>query len=303
MVVTFVGVLLNILGNWMLIWGVPGVVRPMGVVGSGAATSLVRWCMFAAMAAYVFRRAGLRAGRPVARRPEWTRLGRIARLGGPIAAQYGAEVGVFATAAVMMGWLGRAQIAAHQVTISIASTTFMVALGVGFAGGIRVGQHVGARDLRGVHRATAATYLLVLAFMGACALAFLAAPRFLVGLYTHDPTVMELGTTLLFLAAAFQLFDGGQVAGVMVLRGAADTRVPMLITILGYWVVGFPVAWFLGFRTSLAHAGIWTGLVVALGVVALLLAWRVRRVVWGARPLVPVARDGVDEGELAATAV
>ena len=106
------------------------------------------------------------------------------------------------------------------------------------------------------------------------------APRFIIGLYTADPAILRIGSGLLLMAAAFQLFDAAQVAGLQVLRGAADTRVPMWITLIGYWLIGFPVAYLLGFRTPLRHIGIWAGLVVGLAVVAGLLALRVRRVMW-----------------------
>jgi MATE family multidrug resistance protein len=116
--------------------------------------------------------------------------------------------------------------------------------------------------------------------MAVCALAFVAAPRAVIALYTRDPQVLEVGVALLFLAALFQLFDGAQVAGICVLRGAADTRVPMYMTLAGYWGVGFPVSYLLGFHTPLAHLGVWAGLVASLAVVAVMMAVRVRRVLW-----------------------
>jgi multidrug resistance protein, MATE family len=131
-----------------------------------------------------------------------------------------------------------------------------------------------------VRRAVLTTYLLVTAFMGLCALAFLAAPRWILELYTRDPQIVAAGLGLLAMAAAFQVFDGAQVAGLCALRGAADTRIPMWITLLGYWAVGAPLAYLLGFHTPLGAPGVWAGLVVALAVVAVLLAWRVRRVLW-----------------------
>ena len=169
--------------------------------------------------------------------------------------------------------------------INIASATFMVAMGTSLAGSIRVGQHVGAGSRRGVHRAVLTTYAVVVAFMAVCALAFLILPRWLLGLYTGDPRIVEVGMGLMVMAAAFQVFDGAQVAGLCALRGAGDTRVPMWITILGYWVIGAPVAYLLGFRAGWGGPGIWAGLVVSLGIVSILLAWRARRVLWD-RPLV-----------------
>jgi multidrug resistance protein, MATE family len=278
MVITFGGVAVNAVANLAFIYGAGGIVPAMGVVGAGWSTTVVRWCMLAGLAAFILWRPALRLAGDVRRRPEWEMIGHIAHIGLPIGAQLGAEIGIFAFAAVMMGWLGPVEQAAHQVTMNIAATTFMVALGTALAGGIRVGQHVGAGNARGMRRATGATYVVVLAFMALTALAFVAAPEWLVGLYTRDPAILRIGVALMAMAAAFQLFDGAQAAGLCTLRGAADTRVPMLITLFGYWAVGAPVAYVLGFHTPLGAVGIWAGLVVALGVVALLLAWRVHRV-------------------------
>jgi MATE family multidrug resistance protein len=287
MSVTFIGVALNALGNQLFIYGVPGVVPRLGLVGSGLSTTVVRWAMLGVMVGYVARHRELSPFRGASLRPHLERLRRIARIGIPIGAQLGAEIGTFAFAAVMMGWMGEAQLAAHQITLNLASGTFMVAVGAAIAGSIRVGRAVGAGSRRGVHRAVVASYLVSLGFMTVCAVTFLAFPRFLLELYTRDAEIVRYGTGLLFMAALFQLFDGAQVTGISILRGAADTRVPMLITLLGYFVVGVPMAYWLGFHTPLRHVGIWTGLTVSLAVVALLLLWRVRQVLWR-RPIIAV---------------
>lgn len=281
MAITLWGIVLNVAANYLLIWGVPGWIPALGVVGAALATSMVRWTMVVAMLLLVVRRAELNPFRGGTAAADAPRIRRILAVGGPVGAQLGAEVGIFAFAALMMGWLGPVQLAAHQVAINVASTTFMVGLGTSIAGSIRVGQHLGARNAGAARRAALATYLLVLGFMGTCGLVFVAIPRPIIGLYTADPEILRLGTGLLLLAAAFQLFDGAQVAGLQVLRGTADTRAPMVMTLVGYWLVGFPVAYLLGFRTPLAHLGIWTGLVAGLAVVAVLLGLRVRRVLWG----------------------
>jgi MATE family multidrug resistance protein len=128
--------------------------------------------------------------------------------------------------------------------------------------------------------------------MACCAAVFVLAPRWLIGLYTPHPEIVAVGAQLLLLAAAFQVFDGGQVAGVGVLRGAADTRGPMLVAAFGYWVVGLPIAYVLAFHAQLGAVGVWTGLSVGLAAVAVLLAWRVRRVLWRG-PVRRVARPCV----------
>jgi MATE family multidrug resistance protein len=298
MSVTFIGVAVNVLGNQAFIHGVPGVVRPLGLAGSGLSTTVVRWAMLAVMAGYVARHPELSPFRGASLRPHLEHLRRIAKIGVPIGAQLGAEIGTFSFAAVMMGWMGPSQLAAHQITLNLASATFMVAVGAAIAGSIRVGRAVGAGSPRAVHRAVVASYLVSLGFMAVCAVTFLSFPRFLLELYTHDAEIVRYGTGLLFMAALFQLFDGAQVTGISLLRGAADTRVPMLITLVGYFAVGMPMAYGLGFHTPLRHVGIWTGLTVSLAVVGLLLLWRVRLVLWR-RPLVSVVGSRVTTAPVA----
>ena len=289
MLMMFIGVAVNVGGNFLLIYGFDvrlpllgtWTVPAGGLVGSGWSTTIVRWAMCAALLLYLLRRRDLNpfAGERLA--PAAARLRRMLHIGLPVGGQYGAEVGVFSLAVILMGWISPVAQAAHQVTINIASATFMVAMGTSLAGSIRVGQHVGAGSRRGVHRAVVSTYVLVMAFMVLCALLFLAAPRWILGLYTQDPGIVSVGMGLLAMAAAFQVFDGAQVAGLCALRGAADTRIPMGITVLVYWGIGAPAAYLLGFHTRMGPQGVWLGLVVSLAAAAVLLGWRVRRVIWG----------------------
>lgn len=275
MVVTLVALAVNVGCNAVLIYGM-GPVPALGVEGSGWATTIVRWAMLLLLGGWIAR-SGLHPLAGAAWRLGRERAGRIALIGVPIGAQMGLEVGLFAFAAVMMGWLGPLELAAHQVTINIAATTFMVALGVSMAGSVRVGQHIGARRPRDLRRAIYATYLLAVGFMGICALTFVVAPGTLIGLYTGDREIIEMGTRLLLIAALFQVFDGAQVAGVSVLRGAADTRVPMVIAALGYWGLGLPVGVLLAFPLDLGAEGIWLGLTAGLAAVAALLGVRVMK--------------------------
>lgn len=280
MVFTFLGLALNVLANRVLIYGVGDVVPAMGLVGSGWATTIVRWSMFLGLAAWVAWRPHLHPFRAVRRRIDAALLGRIATIGAPVGMQFGLEVGLFSFAAIMMGWVGPIELAAHQVTINIAATTFMVALGVSLAGSIHVGQHIGGNRPDAMRRAVLATYTLAIGFMALCALVFVTAGDALIGLYTNDAAIVALGAQLLLVAAAFQVFDGAQVAGVSVLRGAADTRTPMLIAGFGYWGVGMPIAWLLGFRTSLGPVGVWIGLSAGLAAVGVLLGLRAYRKLW-----------------------
>ena len=286
MVVSLLGLAANVALNDVLIHGA-GPVPAMGVVGSGYATSIVRWLMFGALLGYTLRHREfdpVRAAPAGAWRVDRERIGRIFRLGLPIGLAFGLEIGLFAAAALLMGWFGPVEIAAHQVTINIASATFMLALGTSMAGSIRVGQTIGAGDIVATRQAIVATYLLSVGIMATCGLVFVLAPTFLIGLYTHDAGIMEIGRQLLFIAAAFQVFDGAQVAGISVLRGSGDTKVPMLLAGAGYWGVGMVAALLLGFETTLGPVGIWMGLCAGLAAVALALFIRVRSVLWRRTP-------------------
>jgi MATE family multidrug resistance protein len=282
MVITFFALGLNIVANRIFIYGVEGWIPAMGVVGTGWATTTVRWAMLLAMLVYLLRHAEVQPFRGARLRPDRALLARITTIGSPIGAHFGLEVGLFSFAAVMMGWLGPVQLAAHQVTINIASTTFMVALGVSLAGSIRVGQRIGQHRPRAMRRAALGTYVLATGFMACCALLFVLLPRALMRIYTPDPEIIALGATLLMFAAAFQVFDGAQVAGGSILRGAAETRSPMVIAAVGYWAVGLPIAYVLAFPAGMGPSGIWAGLSVGLAVAAVLLAGRVRGSLWKA---------------------
>jgi multidrug resistance protein, MATE family len=240
--------------------------------------------MLAAMVGYVISRADLHPFRHVSLRLNPPLLEIIVRIGAPAGLQIAAEVSLFTLAAIMMGWFGPVELGTHQVTINIAATTFMLALGVSLAGSIRVGQRIGAGDQPGTRRVVLLTYGYATVVMGLTALMFLLIPEALLRLYTQDPEIIRLGASLLFMAALFQIFDGTQAAGFNVLRGAADTRVPMLIAMFAYWGVGAPAMYLLGFHSPLGPVGVWAGLVVGLAAATALLSWRVRVIHWH-RPL------------------
>ena len=270
--------LLNWLANWMFIYGHGGA-PALGVEGSAWATTLSRWVMMAALALYVFRRGDLRRFHVLAPRGriDGALMRRLLRLGGPVGMQYGMENGVFAAATVMMGWMGTTALASHQVAINLCSITFMVPFGFAATAAARVGHAIGRGDISGARHAAWVCYVLGVGFMAVSAFVFAAFGGALARLYTHDPAVVVLATQLLLVGAAFQLFDGGQTIGIGALRGAADTRVPMYVTMIAYWGVGLPIGWWLGFRGGLGPIGLWWGLTAGLVVVAVTLAIRFRR--------------------------
>jgi len=267
--------LVNLLFNWILIYGHLGVPE-MGAVGSGWASSISRWIMFLGL---------LGLGWPLLRshlrplRPEAFRMGplmRMIRLGSPIGIQMSLEYGAFGATGIFMGWMGSLAMAGHQVALNLASLTFMVPLGVSQATAILVGHGVGMEDPRAARRAAGAGLVLGVGFMSGTALLFLVFPEGLARIYSGEAPVLALAATLIPLAGFFQIFDGLQVVSAGILRGVGDTRTPMVLNLLGFWCIGMPVGLWLGFRTSLGPAGLWWGLVLGLSSVAVLLLIRVR---------------------------
>ena len=261
--------------NWVLIFGHLGF-PAMGVVGSAWATSASR-----ALLVVVLWLAAKRDLGPLIspfRREVWqlTPLGRMLRLGLLIGAQHLLEFGAFALVALMMGWLGTRPMAGHQIAINLAALTFMVPLGVGDAASVLVGQAVGRGDPGGTRGAARAALACGAAFMTATAVLFLVFPEPLARLYSRDLEVIAIAVALIPIAGVFQVFDGLQAVAAGVLRGVGDTRGPMLINLLGYWVLGLPLSVYLGFVAGLGPVGLWWGLVLGLLVVATSLLIRVR---------------------------
>lgn len=266
----------NVFFNWALIFGNLGF-PALGAVGSGWATSLSRWLMTVGLllAAWSLLRPSLL---PLQREAAaWRPIVRMLAIGVPIGLQHQLEFGAFAVAALLMGTLGTIQMAAHQVAINLASLTFMVPLGVGGAAAVLVGRAVGRGDPGDARRAALASLVAGATFMAGCAIVMLTVPDVLASVYTRDRAVLTLGATLIPIAGLFQVFDGIQVVSMGALRGVGDTRGPMLISLLGFWLVGLPVSVYLGFGAGAGPIGIWWGLVAGLAAVAGLLLVRVRR--------------------------
>lgn len=267
--------LLNLFLNWVFIYGKFGV-PAMGAVGSGLATGLSRYVLAGGI--LVLAWPALKPTLLPWRRDAFDlgALGRMLTVGFPIAVTMALEYGAFATVGLLMGTLGTTQIASHQVALNLASLTFMVPLGVSGAGAVLVGQAIGRGDPAGMRRAAGAALALGMGFMVSTALIFLAAPVGLARIYTDEAEVIALAATLIPLAGLFQVFDGTQAVAVGVLRGAGDTRWPMVINVLGFWLVGVPVSIWLCFWAGFGPIGLWWGFVAGLGAVAVLLLWRVR---------------------------
>ncbi len=281
--------LLNLGLNWTFVFGHLGS-PAMGSAGSALATVIGRWFMLVLLVSLTWRRLReillpvdrdtLRAG------PMWRTL----RIGAPIGIQFTLEFGAFAVIALLAGWFGTESVAGHQVAINLASLTFMVPLGVSSAASVMVGHAVGEGDALQARRVATAALIVGAVFMGACAGMMLAIPELLARLYTSVPGVVAVAAALIPIAGVFQVFDGLQVVATGILRGIGDTRAPMVVNILGFWLMGMPVSLWLGFREGGGVVGLWWGFVAGLAGVAAFLLWRVR-----ARLIGPLERVRVDD--------
>jgi MATE family multidrug resistance protein len=268
--------LVNVAGNWVLVYGHFGA-RAMGAEGSGWATCVSRVYMVLVLLIYLLydasaRRTGLFDVRLV---PDFERIGELVRLGLPAAAQLSLEVGVFAAATALIGTLDPLSLAAHQIALNTASFTYMVPLGISSAAAVRVGQALGRGDVHAAGRAGWTAMALGAGFMACAGVVLLTVPGYVARVFTTDRDVIRTAVSLLAVAAAFQLFDGLQTVATGALRGAGNTRTPMICHLLLYWLVGLPLGHVLCFAMGWGALGLWAGLSLALILIgsALLAVW------------------------------
>ena len=269
--------LVNWFGNWVLIYGKFGL-PALGVNGSAISTCLARVGMAVALLGFAWRYERSR-GHPLFRhwaRPSFVQIRQLLRLGTPAAGQTVLEVGAWNSATFAAGLLNPVALATHSIALNYASVTYMVPLGMSAAAAVSVGHAIGAGDRTRARRAGWMAMGLGTAFMVMAAIVFLLAPRPLIALYTRDPRVLVEGPGLLYVAAAFQIFDGIQTVSTGALRGLGQTRVPMVANFVGYWILGLPLGVWLCFGLRWGVYGLWIGLTLALVVIAatLLLRWR-----------------------------
>jgi len=273
------GIALNALLSWSLMFGHFGL-PALGLVGSGVGSTITWVILCGALISVTsldrkFRRFHLFG--------HWWRFDRqrtisMVKLGWPIGATMGLEIGVFALAAYFMGWIGAPAVAAHAIALQLAALTFMVPLGLGQAATVRVGLALGRGDEAGITRAGWAAWVMGLGFMATMALVMWVIPRELITLFINDvpanALVIALAVSFLRVAAAFQLVDGAQVIGAGMLRGLHDTRWPLIFAFFGYWVVGLGIGAWLAFAADWRGVGIWVGLASGLAAVAALMLAR-----------------------------
>jgi len=281
--------LLNAGLDWVLVfghWGLPA----MGAPGSALATTITRFLgLFALLV------IGRRALEPMLRpwRKEALALGPLLRtfqIGLPIGAQNSVEFTTFAAISVFAGWFGAEAVSGHQVAINLASLMFMVPLGIGSASSVLVGHAIGEQDMAHARRVAASALAVGAGYMALSACVLLALPGMFASAYTSVPGVVAVAALLIPIAGVFQVFDGLQVVSAGVLRGAGDTRAPLVSNVLGFWLVGMPVSLWLGFKGGLGVVGLWWGFVAGLAVVAAFLVLRVRELL--SRPVARISVEG-----------
>jgi MATE family multidrug resistance protein len=278
--ITVAGVIVNALADYALIFGNWGFPR-LELAGAGIATTTVSLVMLAIMVAYTLTRAEFKPYRILYHffRPDWPRFFELLRVGIPIGLMSLAEVLLFTSASLLQGWIGQDAVAAHAIALQLASISFMVPLGLSQAATVRVGLALGAGDRDGIRKAGWAALIGTLIFMSSTAVLFLAAPQALVQLFLNpanpaNAQAISLAVSYLLVAGLFQLFDGAQVTMGAALRGLSDTTMPLVIALVGYWAVGFPVAYVLAFPLGFQGVGIWFGLAAGLAATALILTVR-----------------------------
>jgi len=270
--------LVNWFGNWALIYGKLGF-PALGVNGSAISTALSRVIMATALLGFAWRYERGR-GHPLFHHwaaPQVARLKRLLQLGAPAAGQILLEVGAWNLATLSAGYLTPVALATHQIVLNYASVTYMVPLGISAAAAVSVGHAVGAGDAARARRAGWMALGLGTSFMLLAALMFLLWPRPLIELFSRDPRVLAVGPGLLGIVAAFEIFDGIQTVSTGALRGLGETHAPMWANLVGYWVLGLPLGFFLCFGLGWGIYGLWIGLTLALIVIALALLLRWRR--------------------------
>lgn len=267
----FLGVLVNIPGNYIFMHGVLGAPR-LGAVGCGYASAIVSFIMFSGMLVFTMAHKPYKRFRIFSsfRKPEWRYVSEILRIGVPIGLSSTMEVTMFAVVSLLMGSMGAIILAGHQVAINFAAMTFMVPFGLSIAITARVGNAAGKGQILEARRRGFTGVVLATFFMSATALIMYTVPDVITGIYTQDTAVREVAISLLYMAAIFQISDGLQVSGYGALRGLKDTKIPMFVNLIAYWGAGLPLGYYLGIVRGFGPQGLWMGLIAGLTIAAIL---------------------------------
>ncbi len=280
MIIMMGGTLLNIVGNYILGFGKFGFPR-LEIAGLAIASVVALWFMFLALLLYIWNNKELQAYQLLQKWPALNLpiLKELLWLGLPIGIATILETGLFTIVTYLMGVLGTAVLAAHQIVFQTIIITFMVPLGMSFAATIRVGQWFGQGDRRGATRAGQVSLVMGSGFMSIMVVMLLVFPQQIIGLYIdlqdpHNAAVISLATPMMRVAAVAQIIDGLQKIAMGTLYGLQDTRIPVLLSFAAFWGVGLTSGYLLGFHTSLGGTGLWIGQTLGVAIAALMFVWR-----------------------------
>jgi len=275
MYISLIGLFFNIFWNYTLMYGKFGFPQ-MGAVGTGYASAIVMNVMFLSLFIYTYFNKSFRRFEIFQnlKLPEKKYIFELIRIGVPIGISMCMEVTMFAVVALIMGSLGTYAVAGHQIAINIASITFMIAFGLSAAITVRVGQTMGRSGPLEARFSGKVGVVIAALFMTLTALLMSLFPGFLTGLYTDDTELQNLAIQLIYMAAIFQISDGLQVSGLGALRGLKDTRIPMYVNLIAYWIIGLPLGYILGITFGWGPEGLWIGLIAGLTVAGILHNWR-----------------------------
>jgi MATE family multidrug resistance protein len=276
MFITIGANVLNIFLNWILCFGHFGIPR-MGVMGACWATFIARCGMAVAMFIYIYFAPRYREYRPAFRfrNLSWQPVKEQMKIGIPSGLMFVLEVAAFSIPTLFIP--GTAQLAAHRVSLGLAAMTYMISSGLGAAATIRVGHFLGLKDKVALRRAGFSSAILSMMFMTLAAIFFILFRYKLTAIFNNDPEVLKYAAPLLFIAAAFQLFDGAQVTLQGALRGLKDTVVPGLIAFVAYWIIGLPASWYFCTQLNLGVQGVWFGFILGLATASAGFLWRFNR--------------------------
>jgi MATE family multidrug resistance protein len=280
MVITVIANLFNGFFNWIFIYGHLGF-SPQGLKGAGIATLLTRSLMALVLIGYVMKTRRFKKYDPTLHYKTFDLdlNKKLLKLGLASGVQYFFEVGAFTVSAVIIGWFGASQLAAHQISLNLAAITYMFGLGISSASAVRVGNAIGRKDLEAAKKTGFTAMVLAITVMGFFGILFVFLRDFLPTLYIDDMKVIKTASSLLLVAALFQMSDGAQVVLLGALRGVSDIKFPTYITFTAYWVIGLPFGYFLGVYYNLKAIGVWLGLFLGLTVSAVLLSLRFGKIV------------------------
>ena len=289
MAITIVANIVNIVFNYFLIYGNCGFPQ-MGVIGAGLATFIARVVMAVALFIMIYMRHEWRQYCKEFRIGlfDWRCVVEILRVGFPIAVHILVEMSAFSLSGIMMGWLGAAALASHQIAAQTGNVLFMVVLGISAATTIRVSHQYGAKDYVAMRMAANASIHLCLFANMVMGILLVIFRKNVVMLFSSDPEVVRLGSQVLIMAGIFQLSDGMQAVGAGILRGLKDVKVTMYVAFLSYLVINLPLGYIMAFVVGLGAPGVWMGFIGGLSVAAIL--FRIRYV----RDFQKIERNGFD---------